>query len=136
MSGNRYSKQLFLFCMKTSTLSPQLLKELTEKLLEEKNKFLKELNLLDGETGDVSHPEYGSDDEENAAEVAEYETNLSIEHGLKKSLRDVQSALKRIDDGSYGLCKYCEKPIPEERLKARPTSSSCITCKKAITQEA
>ncbi len=121
--------------MPPSTLSKTVLKELTEKLLEEKTKLTKELSLLDGKNGEVAHPEYGSDDEENAAESTEYETNLSIEHGLKKSLRDTLSALKRIEDGTYGLCKYCSNPIPELRLKARPTSSSCITCKKAITQE-
>jgi RNA polymerase-binding transcription factor DksA len=84
----------------------------------------------------VQFPEYGSDEEENAAEVADYETNLSIDAGLKKSYRDVLSALKRMEEGTYGLCKYCGKLIPEERLRARPTSSSCVTCKKAITQEA
>lgn len=122
--------------MTTSPLSKTLLEELKSKLLEEKNKLSDEVKLLDGESAEVAHPEYGSDEEENAAEVAEYETNLSIEQGLKKSLRDVQGALKRIEEGTYGLCKYCGKAIPEERLKARPTSSSCVTCKKAITQEA
>lgn len=123
--------------MTTSPLSKSLLKELETRLVEEKNKLAEELKLLEGEDGvEVQHPEYGSDEEENAAEVAEYETNLSIEQGLKKSMRDVQSALKRIEEGTYGLCKYCGNLIPEERLKARPTSSSCVTCKKAITQEA
>lgn len=122
--------------MTTSPLSKTLLEELKSKLLEEKNKLSDEVKLLDGGNSEVAHPEYGSDEEENAAEVAEYETNLSIEQGLKKSLRDVQGALKRIEEGTYGLCKYCGKAIPEERLKARPTSSSCVTCKKVITQEA
>lgn len=119
-----------------TSLSKSTLEELTAKLLEEKDRLITELSIIAGNGAEVQFPEYGSDEEENAAEVAEYETNLSIEHGLKKSLRDVQSALKRLEDGTYGLCKYCNQPIPEERLKARPTSSSCVTCKKAITQEA
>lgn len=122
--------------MPTSFLSSVQLAEIKTKLLEEKNTLAKELGLIDGNGTEAQLPEYGSDEEENAAEVTEYETNRSIEFDLKKSLRDVVSALKNIDDGTYGLCKYCKQPIPAERLKARPTSSSCVTCKKAITQEA
>lgn len=116
-------------------LSLALRKQLHTTLTEEKAKLMSELKMNDGETTETQFPEYGSDEEENAAEVTDYETNLSIETGLKRSLRDTISALKRLEDGTYGLCKYCGNPIPEERLKARPTSSSCVTCKKAITQE-
>lgn len=81
-------------------------------------------------------PNYGDKDDENAAEVADYEANLSLEQTLEKSLRDVDTALSRIQSNQYGICKYCQKPIDERRLLARPTSSSCVECKKAITQEA
>lgn len=80
-------------------------------------------------------PDYGDDEEDSVQEVADYEANLSIEQGLEKLLRDVDSALKRVQDGTYGICKYCQKPIEEKRLRIRPTSSSCVECKKAITQE-
>lgn len=80
-------------------------------------------------------PNYGNDDADSAMEVADYEANLSIEQSLEKLLRDIESSLSRIKDGSYGICKYCHKPIEEKRLTIRPTSSSCVECKKAITQE-
>ncbi|MBI2443694.1 MAG: TraR/DksA C4-type zinc finger protein [Candidatus Magasanikbacteria bacterium] len=80
-------------------------------------------------------PDYGDKDDENAAEVAEYAANLSIEQDLERLLRDVKRALQQLKDGSYGICKYCHQPIEERRLLARPTSSACVECKKTITQE-
>ncbi len=103
-----------------------------EKLHEE---LQHEIATLETPSGETEFPQYGSDEEENAHEVVDFETNLSIDLRLKKSLADVESALKRLNDGTYGICKYCQKPIVEERLMARPESSSCVECKKAITQE-
>lgn len=61
--------------------------------------------------------------------------NLSLEGTLGKLLRDILEALKRMESGEYGICKYCSREISESRLRARPTSSSCIMCKKTLTQE-
>lgn len=80
-------------------------------------------------------PELGNKDDENAAEIADYAVSVPLEHALEKQLQDVNSSLKRIEEGKYGICKYCNKPIEEKRLEARPTSSACITCKKQLTQE-
>ena len=80
-------------------------------------------------------PNMGDKEDENASEVAQFSDNLSLEDELEKALRDVDSALKMIDQGKYGTCKYCGQMIDERRLIARPTSSSCIQCKKTLTQE-
>jgi len=77
----------------------------------------------------------GDKEDENAEEVATYSTNLSLEHSMESALRDVDRALERIVKGTYGICKYCSKEISEKRLEARPSSSSCIECKKSFTQE-
>ncbi len=80
-------------------------------------------------------PNIGDKEDENASEVAQFSDNLSLEDELEKALRDVESALKLMDQGKYGTCKYCGQMIDERRLIARPTSSSCIQCKKTLTQE-
>lgn len=77
-------------------------------------------------------PDYGSKDEENIAEVAAFSDRLSLENTLEKVLADVNDALGRIKKGIYGVCKYCRKEIPKERLSARPTSSSCVACKESL----
>lgn len=84
---------------------------------------------------DTDFPNLGDKEDENASEVAQFSDNLSLEGELEKLLRDVESALKAWEDGKYGFCKYCKQEIDERRLQARPTSSSCIQCKKTLTQE-
>lgn len=79
--------------------------------------------------------EIGDKEDENASEVATYSDNLSLEEELERGLRDVESALTLIESGTYGVCKYCNQLIDERRLEARPTSTSCIQCKKTLTQE-
>lgn len=80
-------------------------------------------------------PDHGDTEDENAAEVAQFTSNISLEEELAKALRDVEGALDLIKKGEYGICKYCHQEIDERRLQARPTSSSCIQCKKTFTQE-
>lgn len=106
-----------------------------ERLERELKKFAKRDARSTDENFDTAFPNYGDKEDENAAEVAEYAANLSLEQDLEKALRDVNSSLERIKKGTYGICKYCKKPIEERRLLARPTSSACVECKKAITQE-
>jgi len=80
-------------------------------------------------------PDYGDKEDENAEEIAQYTDNLSIEFSLEKTLRDINKALKRIEDGSYGKCAYCGQEIAEDRLMARPTSNACVECKEKLTSQ-
>ena len=80
-------------------------------------------------------PNFGNDDDENANEVAEYGNRLSLENALEKQLKDVNKALASLGTGKYGVCKHCGNPIEEGRLKIRPTSSSCVSCKKKLKGE-
>lgn len=125
----------------TSSFSQDFLEKIKGILLEEKTRLGNELkkftkkNSHDNEDYDATFPEYGDKDDENAQEVADYTTNKPLELALEKELRDVDKSLERLAKGNYGVCKYCDKPIDEKRLLARPTSSACIECKKTLTQE-
>ncbi len=77
-------------------------------------------------------PDYGEESDENAQEVGQYSTNIATEEILEKTLRDVDLALKQINEGTYGICKYCHQEIDEKRLLARPFSSSCVKCKSQL----
>lgn len=122
-----------------SSLSKEFLDVIKKKLLEDKEKFEKELSKFakkgTGDNAEAAFPNYGDSEEDNVHEVADYEANLSIEQDLEKALRDTKTSLKKIESGEYGICKYCHKPIERKRLLARPTSSACVECKKAIIQE-
>ncbi len=119
-------------------LSKEFIKKMKTHLLSEKKRL--EADLADyitkhGNQADVAFPEYGDHNGENAAEVMSYDNALAVKNTLEKELRDINNALKRIEDGSYGICKYCHQPIAEKRLEARPTSSTCINCKKKFSGE-
>jgi len=49
-----------------------------------------------------------------------------------KLLKEVQAALNRIDEGTFGVCLRCEEEIPEKRLRALPWAAYCVPCQEAI----
>lgn len=56
--------------------------------------------------------------------------------GREKFLMDkIELALRKIDDGSYGICEECEELIALKRLQARPEAPLCIACKEAQEKE-
>jgi len=122
-----------------TNLGKDFLKKIEEKLLEEKERLEKELaqftkknphNISDF---DAEFPTIGDKDDENAAEVALYSDNLTLERTLESALRDVNDTLKRIGEGAYGICRYCGKQIDFKRLEARPVSSACVGCKEKLS---
>ena len=46
----------------------------------------------------------------------------------RSHLVEIEAALARLADGTYGMCEKCGRPIPEARLLARPTARTCVTC--------
>jgi RNA polymerase-binding protein DksA len=54
------------------------------------------------------------------------ELDEGLEVGAQQTLAQIDHALERIEEGSYGTCERCGKPIGEERLRARPWATLCI----------
>jgi len=71
-----------------------------------------------------------TDMEEKADEVEEYDNRLSLEHSLELKLRDVNLALEKIENNTYGKCEKCQNDIEEARLEAYPEGKLCIKCNK------
>ncbi len=46
----------------------------------------------------------------------------------EEHLDEIRAALGRLDEGTYGVCATCGRPIPEERLAVRPTAATCVGC--------
>lgn len=72
---------------------------------------------------------YGNGVAEAATETFEAERDLSLIDNLEHMREQVQAALRRVEDGSYGLCQTCGNPIPAERLEALPFATQCVGCK-------
>lgn len=123
-------------------MDSQTIATIKQQLLEERARIELELSKIShknpngsDDQSEVEFKDIGNEEGDNAAEVAQFSDNLSMGDELEKAIRDIDGALKTIDAGTYGVCKYCKQPIDERRLVARPTSSSCIQCKKTLTQE-
>lgn len=119
-------------------MDKKTIEQIKNNLLERKQKIIKELALV-SDKGDkeytVKFPEYGDKPDENAQEIGEYTTNVATEKVLESTLKDIDNALKRIDSGAYGVCKYCEKEIGEKRMLARPVASACVACKEKLQSQ-
>jgi len=117
------------------SLTAEEKEEIKNDLLKRKKQI--EEDLKDISEGNENHqrvkfPEYGDKPDENAQEIGEYDANLATDQVLEKSLRDINNALQRLEDGTYGICKYCGEEINPKRLKARPVASACIKCKTKL----
>jgi DnaK suppressor protein len=63
---------------------------------------------------------------DDATEMEQQETALSLRRNTERLLAQVDHALERVAAGTYGFCERCGKPIPLERLEARPYATLCI----------
>lgn len=122
-------------------LTKEEINQIKEELLKRKTQILDDLKDIvdttdDGKTSQkVKFPEYGDKSDENAQEIGEYTTNLATDRVLEGTLKDIDSTLDRIEKGTYGVCKYCEKDIPKKRMQARPVASACIECKTKLQSQ-
>ena len=62
----------------------------------------------------------------------ERERVMTMARSLRTNLREVERALVKFEDGTYGRCERCGKPVGDERLDAIPWALLCIDCKKLV----
>jgi RNA polymerase-binding protein DksA len=67
---------------------------------------------------------------ETASVTLDREIDYTLEENAEHVLAAIDSALARIDEGSFGICRTCGRPIAEERLQALPYTTQCIDCKR------
>lgn len=62
--------------------------------------------------------------------MVEMEDELSLLRNQQRLLESIELALRRLDEGTYGLCSGCGQPIAEKRLKALPWATHDIACEE------
>ncbi|HLD27482.1 MAG TPA: TraR/DksA C4-type zinc finger protein [Patescibacteria group bacterium] len=121
---------------KSQYYSAEFLKEMKQVLLSRKDKIKQQLANFaqkdpnQEENYNSNFPDFGEKEDENAAEVADFEKNLSLEGNLEQSLEMINRALSKIEDGTYGICEKTGEPIGEERLRVMPTATKKVFNKK------
>ena len=114
--------------------------QLKKQLLEEKAKIESDI----GEVAEQNHKSKGrsrwsirlpffgkrqtAEQDENADQVEEYIEELSVERQLEIRVSDIDSALSKIENGTYGKCEKCDKEIEESRLKVNPEARTHTKC--------
>jgi DnaK suppressor protein len=103
-------------------------KEIRELLLKMRENLIKEIKQkAQSESNDTTKTEVG-DIYDLASNERDRELNLLISDRDRDKLLQIEDAIKRIDEGSYGTCEECESPIPKERLLIMPFARLCVSC--------
>ena len=84
--------------------------------------------------GPIEASEGPQDFEDVAVDFLETQQEQSILVNQQALLTEVEDALKRIEDGTYGKCVNCGQPIPEKRLEAMPWAARDVKCEEQLEQ--
>jgi DnaK suppressor protein len=116
------------------------LEDLRKRLSEERDELERQLTTIEEQSFASSQSDLSGEvsfDEENADAgtfTFERERDLSIENNVRDLMGKIDRALGRMDDGTYGLCTRCGKPIEKARMKALPYVDLCIKDAQAQTR--
>jgi DnaK suppressor protein len=116
-----------------------------ERLLAERERLQRIADALSGEAGEGGGSERDALSELSLAdqhpadlgtEMFEREKDLSILERIEAERADVERALKRVEEGTYGLCEACGREVAKARLEIRPAARFCVDDQAAAEREA
>lgn len=111
-------------------MTEQFLTEQQEKLETMRDDLLRTVDVETDEFNTLFSDLATKDNAEIAKELEDHTAIGMMESIDRERLRNISSALYRIDHGTYGVCASCGSEIQQERLSAMPTASLCIYCKE------
>ena len=108
---------------------------LKQLLLEERERVSQEIadldaDLLESLEDTSGESPYDQHMAETAAATLGREIDLSLQENARATLLQIDRALAKLDNGSYGQCDKCGKPISDGRLDAAPFATLCVDCKR------
>lgn len=115
--------------------SPAFLAEQRVLLLEERASYTKQAEelkaeadslALEHEPGDVQFDEEGG---EGGTSNVDRELDLVLSAQARAAILEIDRAMTKLDNGTYGICEQCSQPIPKARLQALPYAALCVACK-------
>ncbi|OPY09407.1 MAG: RNA polymerase-binding transcription factor DksA [Syntrophus sp. PtaB.Bin001] len=109
------------------TLSPDKLESFRTLLNQKINELLVDAGKTVADMTDSK--ENYPDPTDRASLESDRNFELRMRDRERKLIAKMQEAIKRIDDGEFGICEVCGGPISEKRLLARPVTTLCIECK-------
>lgn len=112
------------------------MKEFQEQLENEKEQLEARLKNLTAPEGVLNEmPDFGgeiNDESIEADQIEEIGNVLALKQILENNLKNINEALERIKNGTYGICRRCQKEIEMKRLRVEPAATLCSKCVKKI----
>lgn len=115
-------------------MNAEQLERLRKQLVEDRESAIAELERYGADPySEKVEGLQGIDDNfaDSAAATAERSEILAFIDSARDRLADIDAALAKIDEGTYGICESCGREISEARLEARPLSVRCVECASA-----
>lgn len=110
--------------------------DLRARLIEDRDNLREEIARMGDEDargmGESDTQHYGNHPGDVSDETFELTKNMALTEHLRRQLEMTEEALRRYDEGSYGVCANCGEEIPLERLEALPHATLCIRCKQEL----
>ena len=100
-------------------------------LKDRKAQILKNLSGVEEEMTELQTQEL-SDEGDFASANSDTLVESAIITQQQKELSEIENALRKIDNGEYGVCEMCEDPIGFQRLKVKPHAIYCIDCREIV----
>ncbi|MCA1595390.1 MAG: TraR/DksA C4-type zinc finger protein [Chloroflexi bacterium] len=109
-------------------------------LVEERKRLLKTLSRSLSPEGGADEPpdlqnnlsDYPDHPADLSTELFEREKEQTLKRNARELLERVEDALRKIENGTYGICSNCDKPIPERRLEVLPSAVYCVPCQSIL----
>lgn len=126
---------------KDALYGPEDKEAFREIIMRKRAKLLEELGYLK-ETSETTLEEYSGDNStysfhmaDQGTDAQEREKAFLFAHREGKFLRNLEGALQRINDDTYGYCTECKEPIAKARLEAVPHARMCVDCKTNLEEK-
>lgn len=113
-------------------MTKDLIKKFKEILTKKKEQITAQISKFAKKNQDgqyeVVHEEYGNSEEDNTDEIEEEIQNESLLSTLSQEITNIDKALEKAEEGTYGKCEACGNPIEEKRLEFNPEATFCSSC--------
>jgi DnaK suppressor protein len=105
------------------------LEEFRELLLNRKEQILKNIDYNSQELNSLKGSE-ANDEADHAVISADAAIEEALSRKQFEEIKEIDYALFKINNKTYGICEMCEEPIGEDRLKVKPQAKYCIVCRE------
>jgi RNA polymerase-binding protein DksA len=105
------------------------------KRLEEKEHRIERRDRLASESGELGDlADYDNHPADSATETENRATDLALDEHINTLIDQIDEAMRKIAEGTYGTCDRCGNPINPERLEAIPYATLCIDCQDIVEE--